>query len=135
MLHGKHRYGTRGDSFTYNKEFGCSLVCINPLTGYQLPYDRELVINNVSKLIIEVNGKQHYTICLHTKADAAERGITPEEGFELLQYRDKIKKEYALSHGYEFLIIPYWTESDESYKSLIDNKIQQILNNTKLTCA
>ena len=99
-------------SFKYNKEFDCSLICINPLTGYQLPYDRELIINNASKLLIEVNGKQHYEICLHTKTDAKERGVTPEEGFKLLQYRDGIKKNYAISNGYEFLIITYWTEHD-----------------------
>lgn len=122
-------------SFKYNKEFDCSLICINPLTGYQLPYDRELIINNTSKLLIEVNGKQHYEICLHTKTDAKERGITPEEGFKLLQYRDGIKKNYAISNGYEFLIIPYWTEHDESYKTLIDDKIKSILNNQTLTCA
>lgn len=110
-------------------------MCINPLTGYQLPYDRELIINNTSKLLIEVNGKQHYEICLHTKTDAKERGVTPEEGFKLLQYRDGIKKNYAISNGYEFLIIPYWTEHDESYKTLIDDKIKSILNNPTLTCA
>lgn len=53
-----------------------------------------------------------------------------EEGFSLLQYRDKLKKEYALSHGYEFLIIPYWTELDDFYKTLIDNKIAEILSLT-----
>lgn len=56
--------------------------------------------------------------------------ITPEEALNLLQYRDKLKKEYALSHGYEFLVIPYWTESDDSYKTLIDNKISEILSLT-----
>lgn len=117
-------------SFQYNKEFECSSICINPLTGYQLPYDREIIINDKHRLLIEINGKQHYEICLHTKTDAAERGITPEEGFNLLQYRDKLKKEYALSHGYEFLVIPYWTESDDSYKTLIDNKISEILSLT-----
>lgn len=114
-------------SFEYNKEYDCSLMCINPLTGYQLPYDREIVIDNNNRLILEINGKQHYEICLHTKTDAVERGITPEEGFSLLQYRDKIKKECAISKGYAFLVIPYWTELDDSYKTLIDNKISEIL--------
>ena len=37
------------------------------------------------------------------------------------------KKQYALSQGYYYLEIPYWTESDESYKTLIDEKIKSIL--------
>jgi hypothetical protein len=31
------------------------------------------------------------------------------------------KKDYAISHGYMFLEIPYWTEKTEEYKTIIDN--------------
>lgn len=119
--------------FVYNKEYDCSLICVNPDTGYILPYDRELIIDD-KHLLLEIQGKQHYEICLLTKHDAKERGISTEESFELLKYRDNLKKEFALSNGYEFLEIPYYTSDNESYKTLIDQKISYILsiNNTKL---
>lgn len=43
------------------------------------------------------------------------------------------KKQFALSHGYYYLAIPYTAENDESYKSMIDTKIHEILslNNSK----
>ena len=112
-------------SYQYLKEYDCSLECINPMTGYVLPYDRELIIGD-KHLIIEVQGKQHYEICLITKKGALERGVSVEREFELQQYRDKIKKEYVLENGYEFLEIPYTCENNESYKTLIDNKILSI---------
>ena len=121
----------QGKKDIYEVEFqdGTSTRCCDEhLWTYQLPYDREIIVDDSHKLLVEVNGKQHYEICLHTKTDAVERCITPEEGFKLLQYRDKIKKECALSHNYYYLIIPYWTESDQSYKQLIDNMIHKILS-------
>jgi hypothetical protein len=106
-----------------NTEYDCTLVTINPLTGYILPYDIELVINNDLSLYIEIMGKQHYEVCLLTKEDAIERGCSPEESLRLLQYRDKVKRENVLQYNQAYLEIPYWTESDESYKTLIDDKI------------
>lgn len=113
--------------YEYNREEDCSLRCFNPYTGHQLPYDGEIIVND-KRLILEVQGIQHYEICLLTKLDAKERGITPEESLRWQQYRDKVKKDYALSQGYHYLEIPYWTESDESYKTLIDDAIHKILN-------
>ena len=41
--------------------------------------------------------------------------------------KDKIKKEFALSQGYHFLEIPYWSDDkDNTWKQLINNKIQEI---------
>ena len=38
-----------------------------------------------------------------------------------------IKKDYALSRGYFYLAIPYWTnDENETWKSLINNKINAI---------
>lgn len=111
-------------------EFSCSIVCKNPITLKALPYDNEIVVNDVH-LIIEVHGEQHYNPrCGWNRKESKRRRITPEQALEDQQYRDKIKKDYALSCGYEYLEIPYWTERDESYKTLIDNKIQT-LNTTK----
>ena len=58
---------------------------------------------------------------------AARQNKTPQEILQYQQWKDKCKKEYAISMGYNYLEIPYWTENDESYKTLIDNKINEIL--------
>ena len=110
-------------------EFNCSILPVNPKTGARLRYDN--CIESI-KLIIEVNGGQHYMITSWCNIVAKKKGITPEEEFAYQQWKDEYKKQYALSHGYEYLAIPYWTEKDESYKQLIDDKIAEI--NNKLKC-
>lgn len=113
----------------------CSLVAINPKNGYKLPYDNDVSIGD-NHLIIEVHGVQHYDVNNGwISKTAKKRNITPRQVLDDLQWRDEYKKQYALSQGYYYLAVPYWTEHDESYKTLIDNKIQEILNNTKLMCA
>jgi hypothetical protein len=72
-------------------------------------------------------GIQHYQITGYTKLEAKKHGITFDEELKELQYRDSIKKQYALSCGYHYLAIPYWTEQDGSYKTLIDSTIHKIL--------
>ena len=129
-LHQKVESYLTNHPYHINTEYDCTLATINPLTGYILPYDIELVINDNLSLYIEVMGKQHYEVCLLTKEDAKERGCTPEESLQLLQYRDKIKRENVLQHNQAYLEIPYWTESNESYKTLIDDKIHKILSLT-----
>ena len=37
----------------------------------------------------------------------------------------------GVEQDYEYLAIPYWTEKDQSYKQLIDDKIHEILFQTK----
>lgn len=117
------------DNYRYciNTEYDCNIVTINPLTGYILPYDIEVIIDKNISLYIEIQGKQHYEICLLTRDDALERGCTPEEALANLQYRDKIKMDNVFAHHQHYLEIPYWTEHDESYKQLIDDKIHKIL--------
>jgi predicted Zn-ribbon and HTH transcriptional regulator len=112
----------------------CSIVPKNPKTNYDLPYDNEVIISTNAKLIIEVNGEQHYKITEFIKMDAKKHNVTPEEELRYLQWKDEYKQQYALSNGYYYLALPYWTFDDNSYTKLIDNKIQEILNNTKLTC-
>ena len=116
-----------------NHEYECSIIAKNPVTNKLLPYDNDVVIED-KHLIIEVNGEQHYIADGWNATEAKRLNITPQEALEYLQCRDKIKMEYALSQNYSYLVIPYWTESDESYKTLIDEKIHEILtlNNTKL---
>lgn len=113
-------------------EKDCSIIPKNPKTNYPMPYDNEVVISERVRLIIEVNGEQHYNITEFIKMDAKKHNITPNEELKYLQWKDEYKKQYALSMKYYYLALPYWAFNDDSYKILIDNKIQEILNNTKL---
>lgn len=122
----KSKYG-----FDILHERDCTIIAKNPQTGYLLPYDNDIDVNGV-RLIIEVHGEQHYHITEFTRTNATKRGVKPEEEFEYQQYKDIIKKEYAISNGYEYLEIPYHAAMHQMYKILIDNKIQDIINNTKL---
>lgn len=107
-------------------ERDCTIIATNPKTNYQLPYDNDVDVNG-SKLIIEVHGEQHYNIGPFTITNASKKGITPQEELEYQQYKDEIKKVYALSKGYYFLEIPYTAIRHNEYQTLIDNKISEIL--------
>ena len=107
-------------------EYTCDLKPINPKTNYILPYDNQVVIGD-NNLIIEVMGIQHYQVTGYIKFEAEKHGVTLEKELEELQWRDAYKKQYALSQGYHYLEIPYWTEHDGSYKTLIDDAIHKIL--------
>ena len=78
------------------------------------------------KLLIEVHGVQHYKTCTWDKISAERKNITQKEVFQKRKFYDEYKKDYALKNGYSYLEIPYWTEKDESYKKIIDDKINQI---------
>lgn len=113
--------------YTILHEHDCTILPHSEITGMPLPFDNEI---KELKLIIEVNGVQHYKItswCVHT---AKKHNISPEEEFHRMQKRDGYKKYYAIKHGYHYLAIPYWTQQDSSYIELIDNKIKEILENT-----
>lgn len=109
--------------YLLNHEEKCSILPKNPNTNWRLKYDNEVIDLN---LIIEVNGIQHYEVCGFHRLQAQSKGTTPELEFEYGLWKDKYKKDYALSQGYYYLEIPYWTEKDESYKQLIDSKIKEI---------
>lgn len=113
--------------FKLNHEHNCSVIPINPNTSYPLPFDNEVID---LKLIIEVNGLQHYEVCGFHKLQAKYRNTTPEEEFEYQQWKDKYKKEYALSQGYFYLEIPYWSLINDKYKRLIINKIKEIVKSS-----
>lgn len=117
--------------YTYYNEYDCSLLGTNPKTGRRLPYDTEVIIDDAHRLIIEVMGQQHYDVCSWHKFIANKKGTTPEEELEYIRYKDELKRKYAIEQGYEYLAIPYWTEKDHSYKSLIDEKIHKILSKTQ----
>ncbi len=90
-----------------------TLVCRNPKTGHQLPYDFELVDR---KVIIEVQGKQHmeFTKYFHTS----------DEAFEYQKYKDKVKREYAIRNGYGFIELFYEDFKKDRYKSIIIEDLQ-----------
>lgn len=117
------------DKCKYNilHEYACTIKAVNPKTNYILPYDNQVIISDDINLIIEVHGIQHYEVTGLLKLTAKKHNTTPDQELAELQWRDEYKKQYALSQGYYYLAIPYWTEQDESYKTLIDNKIQEIL--------
>lgn len=82
-----------------------TLKCINPDTGYLMPYDFELV---GKKVLIEVQGDQHrqFIPAFHVTM----------EGFEYQKKKDKYKKEFALQNGYQ--LIEIWYEHlDENHLS------------------
>jgi hypothetical protein len=108
-------------------EYNCSIVARNPKTNRHLPYDNDVSING-NHLIIEVMGEQHYNVNAGwIRKSSEKRSLTKEEVLSDLQWRDEYKKQYALSQGYHYLAIPYWTENDKSYKTLINQKIKEIL--------
>ena len=102
-------------------EYDCSIIPINPLTKYPLPFDIEVCDYN---LVIEINGKQHYnqignnSLWLH--------GLSSVEYLAKRKQYDEYKKSFALSNGFFYLEIPYWTEKNEQYKKIIDEKIKEI---------
>lgn len=115
-------------AYELRHEKTCTILPKNPRTNYPMPYDNEVVIDNDQRLIIEVHGEQHYQITAFIIMDARKRHVTPEEELKYLQWRDEYKKQYALSKGYYYMALPYWTFDDDTYKSLIDTKIQEILS-------
>lgn len=122
--------------FDITHEYNCSIIARSPKTNRWLPYDNDIVVDSKTHLIIEVMGDQHYYVKSgFIRRQAKKYNVAPEAVLSDLQWRDEYKKQYAISQGYHYLAIPYWTEDDESYKTLIDQKIQSILNNTKLMCA
>ena len=115
--------------FEVKTELDCSISPINPITKNKLRYDNEITVNNI-QLIIEVHGIQHYEISGFHITQAKRKNTTKEQEFEYGLYKDKLKKDYALSHGYEFLEIPYWTEENYNYKTTLLKKIIQLNNIT-----
>lgn len=106
-------------------EHACSIVPINPKTNMPMPFDNEVLIGDVS-LIIECHGEQHFKICFFHYLSAEKSNISPEEEFKRQQWRDDYKMKYALSCGYEYLIVPYWAEKNDLYQEIINNKIKEL---------
>lgn len=105
-------------------EHDCNILPKSPRNNRPLPYDNEIVD---LKLICEVHGLQHYwDKCSWYKHLAKRNNITSEEEFNIRKEYDIYKENYAITHNYEYLIIPYWAEKNDMYKELIDGKIKEI---------
>lgn len=112
--------------YTINHEYACTILPKSPINNKPLPFDNEV---EDLKLIIEVHGEQHYNISGWNILSSKSKRTSPTEEFENLKFRDSYKKEFALSNGYEYLEIPYWLFTDESYKHAINDKINYIVSN------
>lgn len=111
----------------------CTIVPVNPKTNYKLPFDNEI---KELKLICEVNGGQHYKINGYNRQSSIRKNTTPEQELHYQQLKDRYKRIFAKSKGYEFLEIPYWTDNiQEEWKQLIDDKLKEIQENAKLNQA
>lgn len=111
--------------FSVNHEYECTINPPSP-TGYnnlRLPYDNEIVD---LKLIIEVNGSQHYKPNGWMTTAAKRNKTTPDYELSKQIERDKYKKDYAIKNGYQYLEIPYYEEENDLYKISIQNKIKEI---------
>ena len=47
-----------------------------------------------------------------------------QKGFDGRKERDRIKKDFALNNGFNFLEIPYWEK--ENIESIIEEKLKEI---------
>lgn len=117
-----------GEKYNYklNHEYNCSIVPQSPKkrgSRGAMPFDNEVIELN---LIIEVHGLQHYQLTGYAINNAKRNNTTPEYEFHYQKLKDRYKRFIAHHRGYFYLEIPYWTEQDESYKLLIDNKINEI---------
>lgn len=83
--------------------------CINPKIKYPLVYDFYLPQKNT---LIEYNGEQHYVSSYFYNKGG-------EEKFKSQQYRDSIKKSYALNNGYKFIAIKYNENIEEKLKEVL----------------
>jgi hypothetical protein len=89
--------------------------CINPKTKYKLKFDFDLSTKH--NILIEFNGIQHYKSINYWHQD--------KNTLEDQQYRDRIKKQYALSHGYKFIVIKYNDNVEEILNKEIFNNNSQ----------
>lgn len=111
--------------YTILHEHECTIRPINPKTKQPLPFDNEIV---ELKLIIEVNGQQHYKVDSWNKLMAKRRNTTPKQEFFNQRVRDRYKNYIAWKNGYKILYLPYWLfDKNNSWKK----EIERVLHKTK----
>ena len=85
-----------------------TLRCVNPETGFVMPYDFELT---GKKVLIEVQGEQHRKYI--------PRFHVTREAFDYQVKKDRYKKAYAESKGYRLIEVWYEDLSESRLKELI----------------
>lgn len=91
-----------------------------------MPYDLEIVSDSL-KLIVEIQGKQHYQSSGFHAQTAKKNNSSPEKELAYQKKKDEIKKKFALLTGYNYLVIPYTSDNKaEDYKTLINEAISKI---------
>jgi len=100
-----------------------------------LRYDNEIIIDN-RHLFIEVNGQQHdLEDNIFNIKSSKKHNTTPKEELEYLKARDKFKEQYVHMQGenYYYLVLWYYDfDKEDTYKKLIDDKINEVLSNLPL---
>lgn len=115
MIQEKVRVYLEELGYTILHENYCNIIPINPKTKHPLPFDNEV---EELKLIVEVHGNQHYNESVFTQNT---------DELHYLQLKDRYKKIRAIQSGYEYLEVPFYADnSNEDWKNLIDNKINDI---------
>ena len=104
-----------------------------------LRYDNEIIIGN-SHLFIEVHGQQHDSEDNIFNIKASKKyNTTPKEELEYLIARDNFKEQYVYMQGENYYYLALWYydfDKEDTYKQLINIKINEILNsvNLKMVC-
>lgn len=85
--------------------------CRNPKTNKLYRYDFAILKNNQLIRLIEFDGEQHFL-----KENKWHYNI------EEIQFNDKQKNSYALSHNIDLVRIPYWELKNLTLDDLLSNK-------------
>ena len=126
ILQEKVRLYLKECGYTVLNEYACNIIAKNPKISNGkglMPYDNEVV---ELKLIIEVNGEQHYRATKFNILASIKNGTTPQYELHKRMLYDRYKKYIAYKNGYAFLDIPYWTSKNDEWKTIITNKINEI---------
>lgn len=133
LLQNKIRLYLNYLGFNILHESNCTLNPINTIEHISikvkgiLRYDNEIILSNEKHIFIEVNGVQHYKITGFHRKQSKSYNTTSEYELEYQKAKDEYKKQYVLERGHYFLEIPYYTDNkEETWKKLIDEKIQEI---------
>lgn len=128
MLEEKVRLYLESLGYEVLREYECTIKPRNPKTRCILPFDNEIILECEKHLIIEVHGQQHYKEGLYRSTNKSlHKSLEPKLHYQ--QLKDRYKKIYAIQNGYYYLEIPYWAiVNSNAYKTLIDDKIKEIVN-------
>jgi hypothetical protein len=95
-----------------------------------LRYDNEIIIEN-KHLFIEVMGQQHDSITTWTNKASNKYGTTPQEELKYQVAKDNYKEQYVYDQGKNYYYLAVWYyhfDKQDTYKKLIDDKINEILH-------